>query len=220
MKKIVYTLVLVFILTGCKKNLNIRTEYDSVKLEIVNIMNAGCHDIDKETYFTHNIHDKHTYNFDYINDLEYIITDHWLVYNLSNDQYISGDLGVSYSPSNGAIDNFFEKNYRDDLIRIIKYIDDGKKTEMESKNDLVSFEVNFNNEKEIFEIVKKFGTINIGEELNDLKAYVTLEKNNITKIVFNIKSKNEDNSTLNCYTVEWNLSNFEQVNIQIPEIIK
>lgn len=217
-----YLLIILLIFTvGCGNNLKINTKYDSIKLEVTNVMNAGCYEVDDDTYFTHNIQDKHVYEIDYKNNIEYIKTDHWIGYNLDNKQFISGDLGMTYTSSNELAGEVFSIQYQNDLIKLLEYIDNSEKTNIVEEDNETIFTANFGeNNNEVFEMLKKFGTINSDDKLKTLNVLVTIVDKDIVNIVFNVVSTNDTLLIDNCYKVEWNLSEFNKVDIDIPNDMK
>lgn len=220
--KMRYLLIILLIFTvGCGNKLKINTKYDSIKLEVTNVMNAGCYEIDDDTYFTHNIQDKHIYEIDYKNNIEYVKTDHWIGYNLDEGQFISGDLGITYISSNEFTSEVFSTQYQNDLIKLFEYIDNSEKTNIVEKNGETVFTANFGeNGNDVFEIIKKFGTINSNDKMKSLNVSVTVVDKNIINIVFNVVSTNDTSLIDNCYKVEWNLSDFNKVDIEIPTDMK
>lgn len=216
-KRIFSAILIMFVLVGCKNNIEVNTKYNNLKLDVTNIINVGCHEVDNNAYYTHNINDRHTYILDYRNSLEHIRTEHWIGYNIDNNQYVSGDLGQTYDIK----DNIFELNYRDYLTQVLKYIETSDKSNISSKDDLTVFTVDFGfNEGNVFEIVKKFGAANVSDKLKSLETVVTLKDKNVVKIVFDITSRTEGGTLDSCYSIEWRLSEFNKIDVKIPSILK
>ena len=154
-KKIFSAILIMFVLVGCKNNIKMNTEYNSLKLDVINIVNVGCYEVDNNAYYTHNINDRHTFILDYKNRLEHVRTEHWMGYNIDNNQYVSGDLGQSYDIKN----DIFELNYREYLTQVLKYIETSDKKDISNKDGLTIFTVDFGiNKENVFEIVKFFST--------------------------------------------------------------
>lgn len=214
-------LISIFFLVGCSDEISIQTDYDSIKLEITNTMNAGCAGDIEETYFTHNIQDKHTYIFDYKKNLEYIKTDHWVGYNTISEQYVSSDLGVTFFNSKDLSTKIFESDYRNDLNKLFTYIADGKAINLDSDGNYKIFSVDFEDDNfKVFEIIKKFGTVNSSDELKSITTTVTVKGDDITKILFEVSSVSHDGMLNNCYNIEWTFSDFNSISVNLPTEIQ
>lgn len=216
MKKILFMLVTVLLLVGCNKETKINTEYDSLQLEVVGTISAGCPS-DEDTYLSHHYKDKHIYKFDYKNNLEYYASDIWVIYNTKDSHYLSMDRGTTFKKLE---ESEFERNYRALFEELLDYINESDKTIIDDDKDSTTYEILLiGKETRIFEIVKKFGITNNDQIINDIKVLVTVDsKGNITQIKFELKTKvSQEIDIQNCYNVYWNLSNYNEINIELPK---
>ena len=204
-------ILLLIMITGCN-NPNITTDYDSIQLEITNNLSPGCGNTGL-TYYSHNINDKYIYKLDIEDNIEYITNEHWVGYNTKVKQYISSDYGKTFLASAEIYEDVFEKNYSDSLLKLLKIIADSSKEDLGNSK----YEVIIDNENELFELLKIFGTINSKEKIESIETIVILDKDNISNIIFNIKSYNEENKMNNCYEVDWTLSNYNSTNVILPK---
>lgn len=214
MRKILCLMVLLLILTGCSKENKINYSYDSVELNIIGTINAGCNS-SEDTYLSHHYKDRHTYKLDFKNETDYYTSDIWTVYNAGNKQYLSYDHGQNFEEVESS---GFETNYRqlfNEMLEIIKESD--KNIISETKNSK-EYEIRVaGKENTIFVLLKKFGITSDDKIINELKLNITVNSDsNITKISFNLKTTvSEEINIQSCYDVYWNLSDYNSSDIKI-----
>ena len=214
MRKILCLMVLLLILTGCSKENKINYSYDSVELNIIGTINAGCNS-SEDTYLSHHYKDRHTYKLDFKNETDYYTSDIWTVYNVGNKQYLSYDHGQNFEEVESS---GFETNYRqlfNEMLEIIKESD--KNIISETKNSK-EYEIRVaGKENTIFVLLKKFGITSDDKIINELKLNITVNsESNITKISFNLKTTvSEEINIQSCYDVYWNLSDYNSSDIKI-----
>ena len=212
MKKILFLLILVFALTGCVGEAKINTEYDSIKLEVIGTMSAGCNS-SEDTYLSHHYKDNHVYELDYKNNIDYYQHDNFVVYNDKTAQYVSVDRGKTFNE--GDLREF-EPNYRLFLDEMLGYIVSNKKEKIEEKDGYTTYNVNIHEKERAFEIIKKFGIVNNDAIINEINTLVTIDKKgNVVEIKFELKTTSSSEIKIqSCYDVYWNFSKYNEISLE------
>lgn len=210
-------LLLILLLTGCN-NTKIQTKYDNYKLHVQGQINGGCYQIEKDNSWSD------VYEYDYLldhkNKVEEAKNSIWVGYSKEDKQYISSDSGKTFSLVENTMYAKFNNNYREKVTKMLELINSSKKKNFKEKNKQKTFKVNFKDNTDlVFELITEFGVVGKFEEIDKLETVVTVDKNNnVSKIDFDIVCKPAEKGVAkNCYRLTWNLSNYNEVTINLPE---
>lgn len=215
MKKIFCLIITIFMLVGCTKDIKVNTNYDSIELNVVGTMNAGCNS-DDSTYLSHHYKDQHIYKLDFKNDIDYYANDIWVLYNDGDKQYLSYDYGKTFEQVDSSD---FENNYRDLFDELLNYIAKSEKKVIEQSNEFTEYEIKVTGKEDyLFKLIKVFGITNDDQFINELKMTVLIDSNgNVMKISFNLKTTvSEEINIQSCYDIYWYLSDYNGVTVSLP----